>query len=135
MPAATNGPFDLATSPIHIGTRASAVQANFGFDGPAFETYVKSHSTENDPGRLVMIEASPENWSAWECHHEGDELVIVLEGSGVLRQQLDTGEVSIAFKAGDTLINPQDVWHTADVIEPMRAIYLTPCRGTEHKPR
>jgi hypothetical protein len=27
------------------------------------------------------------------------------------------------------------VWHTANVRKPMRALYLTPCPGTQHRPR
>jgi hypothetical protein len=33
------------------------------------------------------------------------------------------------------MINPAGVWHTADVEEPMKAIYITPCPGTQHRPR
>jgi len=131
----SNGPFDLAVSPIHLNRTSSSVQANFGFDGPAFQSYVERECTDDDAGRLVMIEDSPTDWGSWERHTEADELVIVLSGAGTLLQQTAGSETSIPFKAGDTLINPKGVWHTANVTDPMRAIYLTPCRGTEHKPR
>ena len=130
-----NGPYDLAKSPIHLGNTTTAVQHNFGFDGPAFGAYVEKHSSETEPGRLAMIEESPEDWGAWECHTAADEIVIVLEGAGVFIQDINGEEISMAFKAGDTVINPKGIWHTANVTEPMRAIYLTPCFGTEHRPR
>ncbi len=36
---------------------------------------------------------------------------------------------------GDAVINPRNVWHTADIAEPCRMLFITPGRGTEHKPR
>jgi hypothetical protein len=33
------------------------------------------------------------------------------------------------------MINPAGVWHTADVEEPVKAIYITPCPGTQHRAR
>lgn len=129
------GPFDLSKSPIHLGAVATSVQHDFGFDGPAFGAYIEANCTDADGGRLVMIEESPTDWGSWECHNNADELVIVLEGAGTFIQQLAAGEVRTPFAAGDTFINPKGVWHTADVTAPMRAIYLTPCPGTEHRPR
>lgn len=37
--------------------------------------------------------------------------------------------------AGQAAINPRGVWHTADVHEPGSALFITPGRGTEHRPR
>ncbi len=136
----TTGPFDLARAPIHLGSIAGAetsavVLENFGFDGPSFEHYIETHTREGAPGRLVMIESTPGDWGAWECHHDGDEIVIVLEGRGSLLQEIDGETRRTPFEPGSTFVNPAGVWHTADVTEPMRAIYITPCRGTEHRPR
>jgi hypothetical protein len=36
---------------------------------------------------------------------------------------------------GSTLTNPAGVWHTADVEQPLKAIYITPCPGTRHRAR
>jgi len=140
MSAPDTGPFDLSRSPIHLSTpaagRPSAVPMhNFGFDGPSFEAYIAAQCTDADPGRLVMIETSPVDWGAWECHHLGDELVIVLEGEAEFIQQIDGEERRFKVRPGDTVINPPGVWHTANVTKPLRAIYITPCPGTEHRVR
>lgn len=137
---AETGPFDLSKSPIHLGSRVGADNPavplhGFGFDGPAFEAYMAAHCTQDAPGRLVMIETSPTDWPAWECHHEGEELVIVLEGEAEFIQEIDGGERRFTIKAGDTVINPAGIWHTANVNKSLRAIYITPCPGTEHRPR
>ena len=82
-----------------------------------------------------MIETMTTDWPTWERHLEGDELVIVLEGTGTFYQELGNDVISSPFKSGDTFLNPRGVWHTADVVDSMRAIYITPCPGTENKPR
>jgi mannose-6-phosphate isomerase-like protein (cupin superfamily) len=134
------GPFDLSTTPIHLPSRVApdspAVPLyGFGFNGEAFEAYMAAHCKPGEPGRLVMVETSPGDWPAWECHTEGDELVIVLEGRGDFLQEIDGETRSAPFGPGSTFVNPAGVWHTANVRAPMRALYLTPCPGTQHRPR
>lgn len=134
------GPFDLGRTPIHLGSAVDAGSPavpihGFDFDGASFERYVARHCETGAPGRLVMLATSPTNWGAWECHPEGDEIVIVLEGKGVFIQEIDGGTRSIAIGPGTTVINPAGVWHTADVEVPVKAIYITPCPGTRHRMR
>jgi uncharacterized cupin superfamily protein len=127
---------DLEKCPIHIpdGVGQPTVPIpGSGYDGPSFEAYVEAHCTNDAPGRLMMIETTPGDWPMWECHTDGDEIVFILEGAGDFIQDIDRTEVRTPIAAGVTLINRKDVWHTADVTSPMRAIYLTPCPGTEHK--
>ena len=136
----SNGPFDLSQQPIHLddtginGGRAIGL-TNFNYDGPSFEEYIQSHCDANAPGRLMMIEASPSSWTTWERHNDAAEIVYILRGKGVFIQEIDGEQVRIPVSPGVCLINPKGVWHTADVDEALEAIYLTPCPGTEHRPR
>ena len=134
------GPFDLSRTPIHLGSLVDAENpavplAGFGFDGSSFGAYIDEHCAEGAPGRLVMVETTPGSWPTWECHTEGDELVIVLEGRGEFIQEIDGEERRMRVGPGSALINPAGVWHTADVDEPIKAIYITPCPGTKHRER
>ncbi|MBL8352800.1 MAG: cupin domain-containing protein [Burkholderiaceae bacterium] len=134
------GPFDLSKTPIHLGSVVDADNPavpiqGFGFDGESYERYIARHCEPGAPGRLVMLASSPTNWGAWECHPEGDEIVIVLEGQGVFIQEIDGGTRRIPVVPGTTVINPAGVWHTADVELAMKAIFITPCPGTRHRPR
>lgn len=132
------GAIDLSRSPVHISTHAAkdfAVLEGFGFDGPSFESYVQDKCSDEDPGCLVMIENSPASWPTWERHPAGDELVFILEGHGTFFHEIDGEPVPIEFAPGDTILNPKGVWHTADLTEPLRAIYITTCPETDHKPR
>jgi quercetin dioxygenase-like cupin family protein len=134
------GPYDLSHTPIHLGSEVGRSNPavplpGFGFDGPSFEAYIAKHCTMGAPGRLIMVESTPTNWGAWERHTEGDEIVIVLEGKATLIQEVNGVQNRTTVGPGSTMINPAGVWHTADVEEPMKAIYITPCPGTQHRPR
>ena len=133
-------PIDLSKTPIHLESILGEAPGFtplewFSFDGASFGRYVEELCTASKPGRLVMIETMIADWPNWERHTEGDELVIILEGSGTFYQLSDDEQIGCPFKAGDTFLNPKGIWHTADVVEPMRAVYITPCPGTENKPR
>lgn len=134
------GPIDLSRTPIHLPSIAGGAEPAqalpwFAFDGPSFGRYVEEHCSDTAPGRLLMIETMAGDWPTWERHTEGDEIVIILAGTGTFHQIFDNETHSSPFAPGDTFINPKGVWHTADVETPMRAIYLTPCPGTENRPR
>jgi len=43
--------------------------------------------------------------------------------------------VSVELRAGEAMVNPSGVWHTADTHEPTWFLTITPGVGTEHKPR
>ena len=133
------GPFDLSETPIHLDSvnatdNPALPLEGFGFDGPSFEAYIATHCAAG-PGRLVMVETTAKNWQHWECHTLGDELVIVLEGRADFIQEGEGDNTVLPVRAGSTIINPKGIWHTADVSEPLKAIYITPCKGTEHRER
>ena len=53
-------------------------------------------------------------WESWEVHPHGDELVVCTDGTISLHQEID-GEVrTVTIRAGEAVINPSGVWHTAD---------------------
>ena len=127
--------YDISQTPIHIGDSQTAIPLmDFNFDGPSFGAYIDTHCQDGQ-GFLMMIEETPTDWATWERHPMGVEVVHVLEGSGTFYQELPEGVKEIPIAAGATLINPPGVWHTADISEPMRAIYLTVCPDTDNKPR
>jgi quercetin dioxygenase-like cupin family protein len=68
-------------------------------------------------------------------HPSGEELVLCIEGSITLWQELD-GEVrSAIIQGGEAIINHPGVWHTADVTGPTTALFITAGMGTENRPR
>ena len=127
--------YTLEKTPVHLGDQTATPVQDFSYDGPSWERYVSEYCSGADVGRLLMVETTPGDWPAWECHQDGDEVVIVLEGKGTFYHRRDGEVTEMAFEPGSTLINPKGVWHTADCEGPMKAIYITPCPGTIHEPR
>ena len=134
-----NGPGDgvaLDHTPLHLAPAQRVVPIDgFEFDGPSFERYIAEHTSDAEPGRLVFVEHSDAAWGMWECHPAGDEIVVVLSGVARFAQELDGAVVWTRVTAGQAVVNPAGVWHTANVEVPFSAMYLTPCPGTVHRPR
>ena len=121
---------------IHLGLGASAVPQP-PFDGMAwYEGYGERHGEDGIEGRLVSMYDFAESWDSWEMHPAGSEVVICTAGSLSLTQEFPDGRVEhVALAAGEYVINPPGVWHTADVSEPATAIFITAGEGTQHRPR
>jgi len=84
---------------------------------------------------LVSAYEFAEDWTGWEMHPKGDEVVILLSGKVHFHLQLESGEESLTLESsGDYVIVPQGVWHTAKVDAKARMMFITPGEGTQHKP-
>lgn len=121
---------------IHLGLGASAVEQP-PFDGMAwYAAYGSRHGGDGAEGRLVSQYTFTEDWTSWEMHPHGAEVVICTAGGLVLVQEFpDGGCERVTLAAGEYAINPPGVWHTADVAEPATAIFITAGEGTQHRPR
>lgn len=129
-------PFDLDRTYVHLGLGATAEPLyDFEWDEEHLRQYTAAHEGDGDDARLVMIGDLASTWTIWERHPAGAEVVVVLSGRVSLVQEIDGEEQRADLHAGQAIINPAGVWHTCDVHEPGRALYITPGRGTEHRPR
>jgi quercetin dioxygenase-like cupin family protein len=128
--------FRLAETPVHLGLGATVVpQEPFTGDAAWYERYAASNSADGVEGRLVTMHTFSEPWDSWEVHPNGEELVVCLSGDLVVYQEIG-GEVRQAtIRAGEAIINPPGVWHTADVEDTVTALFITPGAGTENRPR
>jgi catechol 2,3-dioxygenase-like lactoylglutathione lyase family enzyme/uncharacterized cupin superfamily protein len=128
--------FDLERTFVHLGLGATAIPLpEFRWDPEHLKRYEADHAGDGDEGRLVMIGGNEESWTSWERHPAGDEVVVLLSGRVTLVQEIAGREERIDLEAGHAVINPRGTWHTADVHEPYQALFVTPGRGTEHRPR
>lgn len=133
---ASAGPFDLATSHVHLGVGGRATPLpDFAWTPAYLDAYDRRFAGDGDDGRLVGTFRSEASWSTWERHPAGEEVVVLLSGRIDLVQRIGGDERRITLAPGQAAINPTGVWHTADVHEPGEALFITPGRGTEHMPR
>jgi len=76
------------------------------------------------------------DWTSWEMHPAGDEVVVLL--SGRVDMVLDRGgehEISSLARPGSFVIVPKGVWHTARTSTPTTMLFVTPGEGTANKPK
>lgn len=132
-------PLKLETHPLHLGLGAKAVaQPAIPQDDRAMQWYMDygaRHDEDGAEGRLVSCFRFSEDWQAWEMHPAGDEVVVCVEGSMTLLQEIDGEPAATTLGAGEYAINPPGVWHTADIQGSATAIFITPGLGTQHRPR
>ena len=103
--------------------------------GDAFWASVEERQ-ELHRGRLVSCFEQDADWTTWEVHPAGDEVVMVLGGS--CTAHLDGGDGVAARRvpltAGQYVLVPKGVWHTMDVHAPGRLLAITWGEGTRHRP-
>lgn len=129
----------LETYPIHLGKGGTAVpQPEFPRDSQAMQWYMDygaRHEADGTEGRLVSSFRFTESWSGWEMHPAGAEVVVCVEGSMTLIQEIEGEKVRTVLSAGEYAINPPGVWHTADIEEEAVGFFITCGVGTEGRPR
>jgi len=85
-------------------------------------------------GRLLAALSMGADWTNWEMHPEGYEVLFMLEGKATFVLDLSDGLREVALNTGHLLVIPQGVWHTARVNEPARLLAITAGSGTQHRP-
>ncbi len=83
---------------------------------------------------LVATSAFDRNWANWECHPNGDEIVMLISGrvtfvletaQGLRREDLT--------QTGDYVRVPRNTWHTALTSTPTTMLFITAGEGTLHR--
>lgn len=101
--------------------------------GPQFWAQPEAALTALGRDWLVSEFTFDANWSVWEMHPEGDELVYVLAGHVTLVLELAEGTREVEVRGRGAVVVPRGVWHTAKVHAPSRSLHLTRGAGTQHR--
>jgi mannose-6-phosphate isomerase-like protein (cupin superfamily) len=85
---------------------------------------------------LVTEHLFTASWDYQEIHPEADEFCYVVEGSVVLHLEASdgSGQQSVTLDAGSVFPIPRNMWHTVEVVEPVRMIFVTMGSGTDVRP-
>ena len=127
--------FDLSSTYLHLGLGATVTPLpDFEWSPACLDAYEQRFGGDGDEGRLVTVSPETSTWTHWERHPAGDEVVYLLSGRIDVVQDHDGTEVTIELHAGEAMINPKGEWHRGVMHEPGMALFITPGRGTEHRP-
>lgn len=127
---------DITTVPIHLGLGGTAAPVeNFDWSDERLAGYDRATRADGPDGRMVMMFHMAGAWTTWERHPLGAEVVIACNGTHRFVQHLDDGEHVVEITAGQALINPPGIWHTADSGDGGWIVTITPGLETEHRPR
>jgi mannose-6-phosphate isomerase-like protein (cupin superfamily) len=126
----TDPVFDPTDTYVHIADGPAATLLEVGED---FWDTIASRTDLGD-GRLVCAFHFSEDWTSWEVHPAGDEIVILLSGAIDLVLDEPGGERVVPLRDRGACIVPRGVWHTARVHAPSEALHITRGAGTEHRP-
>lgn len=123
--------------PIHLGRGGLAIsEPRMEQEMSWYAEYGARHAYDGADGRLISEYLFTENWTSWERHPSGAEIVYCLSGKMTLHQEKAGGQIeTIVLEPGHYAINPPGVWHTADIQGEARALFITAGLGTEHRPR
>ena len=95
---------------------------NARFDGFRAHLLISSFGFDND-------------WSTWEMHPAGDEIVYLLSGKAEMILEHGGTQNSIMLsEPGSYVIVPKGTWHRAKTSVPTTMLFVTPGHGTNHKP-
>jgi mannose-6-phosphate isomerase-like protein (cupin superfamily) len=85
---------------------------------------------------LVTCFSCNADWSNWEMHPQGDEIVALMSGAATLVLESGDGtrrEVELT-QPGSFALVPRGTWHTARVSTATTMFFITPGEGTQHRP-
>jgi len=130
------GARSLERFPLHLGRGASAVPQPEFTGVEWYAAYAARHAGDGAEGRLVAMHRFSGNWTSWEMHPAGDEVVVCIDGEITLFQEFPDGRTAdVTLRPGEYAINPPGVWHTADVAGEAVALFVTAGMGTQNRPR
>ena len=134
MTAASKGPSFVHSTYVHLleGGAASAIEVDERF----WPDLMAGARPELNHGRLMTGFAFAAPWTTWEMHPDGEEVVLLLSGAATFTLELAEGPRAIALaEAGQFIIVPRGVWHTADTDRATSMLFITAGAGTKHRAR
>lgn len=84
---------------------------------------------------LISLYEFESDWSNWEIHPHGDEIVLLISGEVEFLLEVESGQSRITLREqGQYLVVPKGVWHTAKTNSKSKILFITLGQGTQHRP-
>jgi mannose-6-phosphate isomerase-like protein (cupin superfamily) len=129
-------PFDLMSTYVNLGDdgRTRPIEG-----GDAFWSQLGNGQLPSDvsarSARLIALFDVATDWTSWEMHPGGDELVYVIAGSMDLLLEEPGGVRTVTLETEQGYIVPRGIWHTANARQRAKVLHVTPGAGTEQRSR
>lgn len=125
-------PLDLASTFVVLDPDLAAEPVNV--TATIFEELEERY--EGFSGHLLVSSFSFDtNWSTWELHPAGDEIVVLLGGEAEM--VIDEAGEEVAYRLtepGQYVIVPRNSWHTGRTASSATVVLITPGEGTANEP-
>ena len=121
--------FDLTTTYIQLRDGPDAIPVPVSKDFWA----QLSERTDLHEGRLVMVGGQSADWTTWEMHPAGEEVLYLLSGALDLVLQSNDAERTVELRTGAAFIVPRGTWHRGIVRSPYTMLSITYGAGTKHR--
>lgn len=83
---------------------------------------------------LVSGHTFEQDWTMWEMHPHGDEVVCLLSGEATFVLEHSHGREEVVLsRVGMFVVVPRGTWHTAKVARPASLLFITAGEGTRHR--
>jgi mannose-6-phosphate isomerase-like protein (cupin superfamily) len=84
---------------------------------------------------LMTVFDYDRDWTHWEMHPNGDELVCLLSGTALMVfEQAGQPQPIRLEKPGDFVLVAKGTWHTAKLTTQCRMLFVTAGEGTQMRP-
>ncbi|HEY1928315.1 MAG TPA: cupin domain-containing protein [Caulobacteraceae bacterium] len=101
--------------------------------GPDF--WAEIAANPNAGNTMVSASEGRGDWTRWEMHPNGAEVLVILQGAPRVWLEHPDGRLeAVAAREGSTVIVPRGAWHRAECTEPYKILYITYGVGTTHRP-
>jgi mannose-6-phosphate isomerase-like protein (cupin superfamily) len=101
--------------------------------GPEFWANISAEPKAG--GTMVIVSGGDSDWSSWEMHPAGDEVLVFLEGAPrFFLEHPDGRHQRLDPKPGSTVVVPRGAWHRAEADGPYKILFITYGAGTTHRP-
>jgi hypothetical protein len=121
-------------SKTYLALRSSGEARPIAVDAAFWEDVAAGKYPVLDDGWLVGAYPMDADWTTWEMHPEGEEVLTLL--SGELELIVDEGGQlsTVVMVPGRTFVMPRGAWHRGIVKKPAVMLGLTWGKGTQHRP-
>ena len=82
---------------------------------------------------LITEFESAEDWTSWEMHPNGEEIVYLLSGAADLILEKEGIQKTFELRGKGLVIVPHETWHTAKIFEPSNFLIITLGKETQHR--